>query len=137
MSAVFKGIVAATVLAGSSLAVTAPADARYHHGNGNTALVAGIVGLGVGAAIASDHGYGRSGGYYGYDSGPEYYAPAYYGGGYSYGYSPVYYGGYGYYDYGRRYDHRDYGRSRDWNGRGRDHDRGYRDHDRGDRGYRR
>ena len=146
MSAVFKGIVAATVLAGSTLAMTAPAEARYrHHGNGNAALVAGIVGLGVGAAIASDRGYDR-GGYYGYDSGPDYYAPAYYGGSYSYGYTPVYYGGYGYgYNYGRHYDRGYYGRGhRDWGHRGgydrgyRGNDRGgYRDHNRGDRGYRR
>jgi hypothetical protein len=136
MNAVFKGVVAATVLAGSSLAVAAPAQARYHHGNGNAAIVAGIVGLGVGAAIASDNGYGRSGGYYGYDNGPDYYAPAYYDGGYSYGYAQPYYGGYSY-----GYDRRDYGRGhRDWDRRGHDNDRGHRGRDRddrGDRGYRR
>ena len=139
MSKLWKGIVAATVLAASGLAATAPAEARYHRGNGDAALVAGIVGLGVGAAIASDRGYG-GGNYYAYDSGPAYYQPAYYGG-YDYGYSqPLYYANYG-------YDRRYYGRHRGWDRRGygyhrgyRDYGRGYRDHGRGyrdnGRGYR-
>ena len=138
MSTVLKGFIAATVLAGTGLAGAAPAQARYHHDNGSTAIVAGILGLGIGAAIASDHGnYGRSGSYYGYDSGPAYYAPApvtYYGGDYyggGYGYDRAYYGSYG-------YDRRDYGRGhRDWDRRGHDEHRGHHRDERGDRDYRR
>lgn len=138
MSRLFKGIVAATVLAASGIAAAAPAEARHRHGNGDAALVAGIVGLGVGAAIASDNGYNRSN-YYAYDTGPAYYQPAAYG--YGYGYNqPIYYANYG-------YDRRYYGRGhRRWDNRGygygrRDHYRGYRDHGwrnqgwRGDRGH--
>src|SRR5689334_13145899 len=116
MRGVIKSLVAAAVLAGGTLTVAAPAEARYHHrGNGDAALVAGIVGLGVGAAIASDRGYDRS--YYAYDSGPAYYQPAYYGGySYDYGYAPVYYGGYRH-DYGRRYHRGYYNRGyRNWGG---------------------
>ena len=76
---------AALALAGVTLGAAAPAEARYHggyrghyyhHGGTGTALAAGIIGLGVGAAIASDHGYyrGGGGGYYA-DYGPAYYAP--------------------------------------------------------------
>ena len=113
MRAVIKGALAAALLAGSSLAGTAPAEARDHTG---TAILAGIIGLGVGAAIASsDHSdrYSNNS-YYGYDSG--YYAqPAY-----SYG---VTYGS-GYYDRGYN--------DRSWRGYDR-HDRGWRGHDRHDR----
>lgn len=71
---------AALALGGVTLGAAAPAEARYyhggyyhHHGGTGAAVAAGIIGLGVGAAIASDHGYyGR--GYYG----PAYYGPAYY-----------------------------------------------------------
>lgn len=91
------GLVAGAALVG---AVAAPAEARgyyrggygYHHGigRGGAAVLGGIAGLAVGAAIAS----------------PRYnYAPAYgYGGGYGggYGYAPppqAYYGyGGGYYE---------------------------------------
>lgn len=143
MRSVFKGLIAAAVIAGGTVAATAPAEARYHgyHRGGDrtgTALLAGAIGLGVGAAIASNH-YDR--GYDNYDRG---YAPAYYGGysGYS-GYAPVYYsappvvyygGGYGYYgDYGRGYrGHYDrgyrggYGRGYDRGGYGRGYGHGYR-----------
>jgi hypothetical protein len=141
MSAVIKGAIAAALLAGGSLAGTAPAQA---HDRTGTAIVAGIIGLGIGAAIASDHHGYRSDAYYGggYDYAPSgYYAqsPAYYGGGYSYGYVQPSYGGYGYDRgyYGHRHgdgrwdrrdhDRRDYDR-RDYDGRDRgDWDRdGYR-----------
>jgi len=75
---------AALALGGVTLGAAAPAEARYHggwhggyhghyrHGGSSAALAAGIIGLGVGAAIASDRGYyGR--GYY--DYAPAYYAP--------------------------------------------------------------
>jgi len=83
---------AALALGGVTLGAAAPAEARYHgyhggyhghyyHHGGGSALAAGIIGLGVGAAIASDGYYGPRG-YYG----PAYYAPpppppAYYYGG--------------------------------------------------------
>jgi hypothetical protein len=127
MRAVFKGALAAALLAGSSLAGTAPAEARDHTG---TAIAAGIIGLGIGAAIASsdhhDRYYGNDGYGYGYDAPVNYYAqPAY---GYpAYGYGVSYDRGY----YGRdHYDgRRDYRDNRRWDNRGRDHDR--HDHDRG------
>jgi len=127
MRAVIKGALAAALLAGSSLAGTAPAEARDHTG---TAIIAGIIGLGVGAAIASsDHqdryygndGHGYNSGYgYGYDAPATYYvAPAYsYGVTYDRGYYGRGYGGRGY-DRHDRYDRRDYDR--------RDHDRHDRD----------
>ena len=122
----FKAIIAASALAATSLAVVQPAQARDHTG---AAIVAGIVGLGVGAAIASNYQRYEPAGYYqDYPQGayyapqPVYYAQPYgyagYGNGYGYDYG---------YDYGRpqyRQDH--------WRGdRGRrDYDR--RDHDRRD-----
>lgn len=126
MRAVIKGALAAALLAGSSLAGTAPAEARDHSG---TAIAAGIIGLGIGAAIASsdhhDRYYGGDYGY-GYDAPVNYYAqPAY---GYpAYGYGVTYDRGY----YGRdhydgRRDYRD-----DRRGGDRGHDRDRHDHDRG------
>jgi hypothetical protein len=124
MRSVFKTIIAASALAATTVAVVQPAQARDRTG---VAVAAGIIGLGVGAAIASDHrGYDRGGYYYNeYPTG--YYAPSY---NYSYGYAQPY--GYSYgYDYGRGYG---YDHGRDW---GRDHwrdDRGHHDHgDRHDR----
>jgi hypothetical protein len=128
MRAVFKGALAAALLAGSSLAGTAPAEARDHTG---TAVAAGLIGLGIGAAIvASDHhdryysdrSYGSNYGY-GYDSG--YYAPSY-----SYGvtYDRGYYGRSGY-DRGYR-GHDRYDGRRDGGYDRYDHDRGHWDHDR-------
>src|SRR6476469_9324925 len=80
--------------AASTLAVTAtPADAQYrryrhHDDDAAWAIGAGIVGLGIGAAIASgNHGYYNRG----------YYNDPYYGG---YGYAPGYSYGYGYNSYG-------------------------------------
>jgi hypothetical protein len=56
------------------------------HNNNGAALVAGIAGLAIGAALADGggrhHGYARG---YGYNYG---YAPSYYDGGYDYGYRP-------------------------------------------------
>lgn len=87
----------------ATLAVTAtPADAQryrhYRHGDRTGAAIgAGIIGLGIGAAIASSNrGYYGNGYYSGY-SDPYY-------GGYS-SYSDPYYGGYSSYDpyYGNGY----------------------------------
>ena len=114
MRAVINGALAAALLAGTTLAGTAPAEARDHTG---TAIAAGIIGLGIGAAIASSDHHDRvyaDGGYdYGYAAPVNYYAAP------AYGYDVTYDRGY----YGR--DHYD--------GRGYD-DRGWRDHDRHDRG---
>lgn len=85
---------AAITLGGAVCATAAPAQAQhYNHGyyggghyyghgynNGGAAVAAGVVGLALGAALASSsHGYGYNAGYY-----PP---PAY---GYSYGYVPAY-----------------------------------------------
>ncbi len=109
-----KALIAAG-LATSALAVTAPAEARpyYHGGRGGDVVVAGIAGLAVGAALASDHRryYPREYYYrdypvdYYYDDGPVYpYAyPVYYSGGY---YPRSYYyrgGGWGRGGYGGYY----------------------------------
>jgi hypothetical protein len=80
---------AAITLGGAISATALPADARpyghgyyghgYGRGNGGAAVAAGVVGLALGAAIASNHGpYYRGG--YGYYGGPAY----------AYGYGPGY-----------------------------------------------
>ena len=77
---------AAITLGGAVCAAAAPADARphgyygghyYRHGNGGAAVAAGVVGLALGAALASNHG--------------PYYGHAYYGGPYAYDYDYPYY----------------------------------------------
>ncbi|HWI85688.1 MAG TPA: hypothetical protein VNT42_05105 [Sphingomonas sp.] len=129
MGAVFKGVIASAFLAGSSLAVTAPAHAGDRTA---TAIIAGIIGLGVGAAIASDNHRDRYESY-GYDAGPTgyYTAQPYYGYGYQ---QPYYSGGYGYergyYRGGDRY--RNERRHERHNGYGNGHDNGH-DWDRRDR----
>ena len=128
MRAVIKGALAAALLAGSSLAGTAPAEARDHTG---VAIAAGILGLGIGAAIASSDHRDRYDSYYGYNAPVDYYAasPSYYS--YGYSYSRPSYGGYGYdRSYYRHHRDRD---DRRW----RDHDRHDRDRDWDDDGYRR
>jgi len=112
-----KAAIAATALTGASLAAVQPAEARDHTG---VAVAAGIIGLGVGAAIASsandrpryyDTGYQQSyydnGGYYNY-------AP-------SYGvvYDRGYYQDRGYHRGWDRHDRRDWDRHdrHDWDHR--------------------
>jgi len=97
---IFKKAVLAAGMGAMALAVSTTAEARgYHRGGGDDAAIAigaGIVGLAIGAAIASsDH----DDGYY-YD-GPRgyYYGPAYYGGPAYYPAYPVYRGGYYYRSY--------------------------------------
>lgn len=88
-----KLALAAGLIATSSLGLIAPAAAEAHDGD---AVIAGILGLGIGAAIASDHHYHHH--YYRryyYAPPPRYYAPpAYYYAPQPYGYyapSPHYY----------------------------------------------
>jgi hypothetical protein len=91
MRKVLTAALAAITLGGAVCATAAPAQAQhyghghyyggghyYGHGynNGGAAVAAGVVGLALGAAIASNHGP-----YYG-----GYYAP----GPYAYGYGPAY-----------------------------------------------
>lgn len=135
----FRKAAIGTALAAATLLAAAPAEARdgYHHGGGGDdaaiAIGAGIVGLAIGAAIASDndgHHHHRDGYYDDYYNGG-----GYYGGGY-YGYADPYPRGYYYRSYPRyrgydrdyRYDRRDY---RHYRG---DYGGGYRhgDHDRDD-----
>lgn len=113
-----KGVLAAT-LAATTLATAAPAQAHdYYRGRGGNndaalAIGAGVVGLAIGAAIASD----RSDRYY--DRG--YYDRGYYSDDYdSY---PVYRGGYYYDSYPRYRGYDDRGwREHEWREhRGRDH----------------
>ncbi len=112
-----KTLIAASALGAASIAGVQPAEARDHTG---AAVVAGIVGLGLGAAIASS---GNHGSYYGngyYDAGYQPYGYGYYG-------SPTVVYDSGYYR-GYRHDngwHRGWDRDRNW-------DRGRRDHDRRD-----
>jgi hypothetical protein len=97
MKKTLTAALAALTFGGAALAVAAPADAQRYHGggyyghgyyghrgNGGTAVAAGVVGLALGAALASNsnHSYAYNRGGY-YDRG--YYEPAY---GYGYGYAP-------------------------------------------------
>lgn len=86
MTGMFKKAVLGTALAASTVVAVAPAEAQYYRGRRDRggdvatgALVGGIVGLGLGAAIASsnrDRYYDR--GYY-YDRAPRgYYRQRYY-----------------------------------------------------------
>jgi len=120
------GLVAAMAVGAMTVGTTAEArDHYYHRGHGDDAALAigaGIIGLAIGAAIASDHDRG-------------YYDRGYYDGGYYYYGRPRYY----YRIYPRRYYYDRYPRHdyRGWDrGRGWDHGHGW-DHGRGwDRGYR-
>jgi hypothetical protein len=121
MRKLFKGAIAALALGGVTLAAVQPAEARDHTG---AAVAAGLIGLGVGAAIASadrprydrydNNGY-YGGGYGGYYGGGGYYAPSY---------GVVY--DRGGYDRGghRGWDRHDGGHGGGWDrhDRGRDHD---------------
>ncbi len=89
MKKILTGALAALTLGGVVLGGASTASAREWHRGGNegAAVAAGIAGLAIGAALASnDRGYG-------YDRG--YYAPAYESGYYAPTYAPAYYG-YGY-----------------------------------------
>ena len=101
--------IASSVLAATSLTAVTPAAARDHTG---VAIAAGIIGLGLGAAIASDQPHYRQSQYY-YDQTPRtyYHPPQNYGDGYGYG------SGYGYgnaYAYGSGYGNGYASRERYW-----------------------
>lgn len=101
-----KKLVLGVTLGATALTMATPAEAqryrynRYHHGHGDTAVVAGIAGLAIGAALASNNNdrYRRDGWYR--DNG------------YRYDYDDYYYRDRGYYPidgyYASRY--RDYDR---------------------------
>jgi len=81
---------AAITLGGAVCATAAPAEAQYyrggyyghhHHDNSGAAVAAGVVGLALGAALASNHHSYYDRGYYdrGYYGAPAYYyGPSYY-----------------------------------------------------------
>jgi len=123
MIPLFKKATLALALGAATLAVASPAQAQRYggdyrgRGDGGTAVVAGLAGLAVGAAIASDRG-GR-GGYYD-DRGYGYGGPVVYEEPYYRGYHGGYYQPRGYY---RDYRH-DYGHGRGYDG-GRGGYRGY------------
>ncbi|MES2753854.1 MAG: hypothetical protein V4659_04240 [Pseudomonadota bacterium] len=110
MTTLFKKAVLGATLAASALTVAAPAEAqryyRRHNDRGSTALVAGVAGLAIGAALASSandryrDGYYRDRGYR-YDYDDYYYRQR--------GYYPAdgYYA-YRYRDYNRCYTERRY-----------------------------
>jgi hypothetical protein len=109
MTTLFQRASIAFALGVTAFAVASPAEAqRYgggYHGrdNGGTAVIAGIAGLAIGAAVASDHDRGR---YYdrGYDQPVIYQNPDYYEVGPAYG---------GYYEDRGYYQERGYYRDRD------------------------
>ncbi len=75
------GAISATAVTGAEARPGYYHGGYYHHGGGRggVALAAGVAGLAIGAALASDHGYYR--GYYGPSyyygpPGPYYYGPA-------------------------------------------------------------
>jgi hypothetical protein len=85
-------LAALALVGGTTAATSADAQTRYYRGGDRTgtAIVAGIAGLALGAALSSRGGYG-----YGYGYGPSY----------SYGYPSYGYGsGYGYYGPSYGYD---------------------------------
>ncbi|MCD2324518.1 hypothetical protein LQ953_10880 [Sphingomonas sp. IC-56] len=88
--AVLGGVLGATVLTGMAPVAEAQRYRHYHRDrdNGGAALVAGIAGLAIGAALASDRGYDRR-----YDYDRRFYRTR--------GYYPV--DGYYYRDHYRRY----------------------------------
>ena len=85
MKKILTGALAALTLGGVVLGGATQASARDwdHHGGGGAAVAAGIAGLAIGAAIASDHPY--------YAAAPAYYAAP----------PPAYYEGPAYYSYDR------------------------------------
>jgi hypothetical protein len=69
MTSIVKKAILAGTLGATALAVASPADAqRYrshrHHDNTGAAVFAGVAGLAIGAALASDHRYDYDRRYY-------------------------------------------------------------------------
>ena len=119
MRTTFKAILAASALAATGIAAVQPAEA---HDNTGAAVAAGIIGLGVGAAIASERPYYAPAGYYGvgYDY-PAYYYGVPYPYDYSYGYGYAYRPGWDHRAYYRGGDRHGWDHGRSGYGRGRDH----------------
>ncbi len=68
MTSIFTKATMALALGATALTVAAPAEAQRHggyrgHGNGGTALIAGLAGLAIGAAIVSSSQHRRDGRY--------------------------------------------------------------------------
>lgn len=133
MTFAFKKLTLAVALGASALAATAPADAQRYGGyrgrdDGSTAIIAGIAGLAIGAALASNENHRNDAYYYDdrYEGGPDYRQgyDAYYQGGRYRGYN-------GYRDDRGGHDRGGYDRS--GYGRGDYGHGGYDRHD--DRGY--
>lgn len=107
MNKILTAAVAALTIAGSVAAVAGPAQAepyRYsnrHKSNNNNdagiAIAAGIVGLAIGAAVASSNSNKRSSSYYNNGYSQQGYAGAYGDSYYGNGYQQPYYGGGGQY----------------------------------------
>lgn len=106
MNSILKKAGLGIVLAATAITASAPAEAQryrggyggyygrgYRHDDGGTALVAGIAGLAIGAAIASGHDRYRD----------RYYADRGYDRGYDRNYDRGYYPRQGYYGYDRGY----------------------------------
>jgi hypothetical protein len=137
MIAQFKKITLAVALGASALAMASPAEAQRYggyrgRGDGGTAVIAGVAGLAIGAALASSAH--RDNGYY-YERGYE--APVV---AYPQAYDGYYEGGYrgyrGYDTYRGGYNYRGYDGYDARRGGGYDRGRGGYDH-RGWGGYRR
>ncbi|HEV2746994.1 MAG TPA: hypothetical protein VGW34_06810 [Allosphingosinicella sp.] len=82
MTGLLKKAIAGAALVSGAIVAAAPAEAhrwhRYRHHGGDSALAAGLIGLGIGAAIASSHHGYYGGGYYAHGYYPRYYGRGYY-----------------------------------------------------------
>lgn len=112
MRKILTAAVAALTVAGGVAAVAGPAQAdpyRYYNGHKNknndagVAIAAGVVGLAIGAALASSNSNKRASSYYDNGYYQQGYGGAYNNGYYQQGYQQPYYGGQSYYGGQRPY----------------------------------